>query len=101
MYHRNISIVYMKFDFPPFFKAISHPVRQTILNELKKSDELNVGDLVRRLKLSQSTVSHHLAILKKAGVVKVREEGAQSFHSVCCKKIGSCCDMMKRCFDED
>ena len=91
----------MKFQFPPFFKAISHPVRQTILNELKESDELNVKDLVKKLKLSQSTVSHHLGILKRAGVVSVREEGAQSLYSVCCKRIGSCCDMMKKCFDDD
>lgn len=60
-----------------------------------------MNDLVKKLKLSQSTVSYHLAILKNAGVVKVREEGAQSFYTVCCKRIGSCCDMMKNCFKDD
>ncbi len=90
----------MPFPFPPFFKAVSHPVRQKILNELFDKGERNVSYLVKKLKLSQSTVSHHLAILKKAGIVKTREEGTQTFYYLCCDMVGSCCDMMKNFFSK-
>jgi len=86
------------FCFPSFFKAIGNPVRQQILEELQKSDELNVTDLVKKLGLAQATVSHHLAILKKAGAVKIRTEGTNSFYSVCCKKAAEHCCMLERFF---
>jgi len=89
----------MNFSFPPFFKAVGNPVRQKILNELYNKKELNVNDLVKKLDLSQSTVSHHLGILKKAGIVKIREEGTQTFYSLCCDKIGGCCTNMKKFFE--
>jgi ArsR family transcriptional regulator len=88
------------FPFPPFFKAISHPVRQKIMNVLYEKGEQNVNQLVRKLKLSQSTVSHHLGILKKAGVVKTREEGAQTYYNLCCDMVSCCCDMMKKFFNK-
>jgi ArsR family transcriptional regulator len=87
-----------KFCFPSFFKAIGHPVRQRILEELQKSGELNVGELVKRLGLAQSTVSHHLSLLKKSGAVKVRAEGTQSFCSVCCEKSVECCCTLEKFF---
>jgi len=87
-----------KFCFPSFFKAIGHPVRQQILEELKKNGELNVNDLVKKLGLTQATVSHHLALLKKTGAVKVRESGTSSFYSVCCDKAADCCCSLERFF---
>lgn len=86
------------FCFPSFFKAIGHPVRQKILEELRKSGELNVGDLVKKLGLAQATVSHHLALLKKSGAVKVRTEGANSFYSICCEKAADCCCSLEKFF---
>lgn len=79
------------FHFPPFFKAISHPVRQKIINLLKDKKELSVNALVKELGLSQSTVSHHLAILRKARAVSTREDGPQVFYSVCCQHLANCC----------
>jgi ArsR family transcriptional regulator len=87
-----------KFCFPSFFKAIGHPVRQRILEELQRYGELNVNDLVKKLGLAQATVSHHLAILKKAGAVKMRTEGTHSLYSVCCKKAAKCCCMLDKFF---
>jgi len=87
-----------KFCFPSFFKAIGNPVRQRILEELQKSGELNVADLVKKLGLAQATVSHHLALLKKSGAVKVRTAGTQSLYSVCCEKSAECCCMLEKFF---
>ncbi|MFA5249453.1 MAG: metalloregulator ArsR/SmtB family transcription factor [Candidatus Paceibacterota bacterium] len=84
--------------FPSFFKAIGHPVRQRILEELRKSGELNVSDLVKRLGLAQATVSHHLALLKKSGAVKMRTEGTNSFYGICCEKSADCCCFLEKFF---
>jgi len=86
------------FCFPSFFKAIGHPVRQQILEELQKSGELNVAEIVKKLGLSQPTISHHLSILKESGAIKVRTKGTQSIYSVCCDKASECCCSLEKFF---
>ncbi|HBI04934.1 MAG TPA: transcriptional regulator [Paenibacillaceae bacterium] len=56
-------------------KAIGHPVRLKILDHLSKQDGYYCGDLVGLVGLAQSTVSHHLKILKDAGLVITEEKG--------------------------
>jgi len=53
------------------FEVLAEPNRRRIL-ELLRQDELPVGELVRRLKMSQPSVSKHLRVLRDAGVVSVR-----------------------------
>jgi DNA-binding transcriptional ArsR family regulator len=86
------------YTFPPFFRAIGHPVRQKIICILHPDKELPVNKLVEELKLSQSTVSHHLSILKKANILRAREEGAQTHYSICCETIASCCASLQKFF---
>lgn len=86
------------FCFPAFFKAIGHPVRQRILEELRKNGELNVADLVKKMGLAQATVSHHLALLKKSGAVKIRTDGASSYYSICCDQAAECCCSLGKFF---
>jgi DNA-binding transcriptional ArsR family regulator len=86
------------FCFPTFFKAIGNPVRQRIVNILHSKKEVKVKDLVEELKLSQSTVSHHLAILKNAKIVESREEGVEAYYSLCCKTITNCCSHLEKFF---
>lgn len=84
------------YTFPLFFRAIGHPARQKIVSILHSEKELPVNKLVEKLKLSQSTVSHHLSILKKADIVKTREEGAQVCYSLCCDTVANCCAGLQR-----
>ncbi len=74
-----------------FFSAVGHPVRQEILDLLKKEGELHVGSIVERLHVSQSTVSHHLSILKKSKVLNTREDGTRVYYSICRETIEKCC----------
>ena len=83
------------YKFPLFFKAIGHPVRQKILNILRNKGEVSVKELVKKLQLSQSTVSHHLSILKKARVVNTRQDKTQTFYSICCHTITCCCTKLQ------
>lgn len=51
-------------------KALAHPARIAILRHLIENPSCVCGDIVDALPLSQSTVSQHLAELKKIGLIK-------------------------------
>jgi predicted transcriptional regulator len=60
-------------------KAIAHPARIAILQELIKANACICGDLVDELGLAQATISQHLKELKNAGLIQGTIEGV----SVC------------------
>lgn len=62
-------------------KAIAHPSRLQILCALV-GQELTVGDLVKRLNLSQSAVSQHLGRMKAAGILEDRRSGNQVYYTL-------------------
>src|SRR4051812_2777387 len=57
-----------------FFKTLGHETRLQIVGLLANS-ERSVGDLAELLKLTEPTVSHHLAMMKELGLLGVRAEG--------------------------
>jgi len=59
------------------FKAMSDPFRLAILKLLREG-ELCVCEIVTAFDKPQSSTSHHLAILKRAGLVKERKDGKWS-----------------------
>ena len=73
-----------------FAKALADPTRQEIM-ELICCRALSVGDIVDAVGVSQPTVSHHLAILREAGLVNVRSEGKQTFYSLNQGRVALCC----------
>jgi ArsR family transcriptional regulator len=64
-------------------KAVADPTRLKILKLLKQKGCCSIGksegmcacDIEDRIKLSQPTISHHMAILAKAGLVQAQKEG--------------------------
>lgn len=56
------------------FKALSDPTRLKIMYILKNG-ELCVCEIMAALEKPQSTISHHLNVLKNAGLIKWRKEG--------------------------
>ena len=60
-------------------KAIAHPARIAILQELIKANACICGDLVEELGLAQATISQHLKELKNAGLIQGTVDGV----SVC------------------
>lgn len=80
----------MKFDPVLFAKAIADDTRQKIMSECCCC-WISVGDLASKLEFSQPTISHHLAILRDAGLVESREEGKQTFYTLNQERIAVCC----------
>jgi predicted transcriptional regulator len=60
-------------------KALAHPARIAILQEIIKSNTCICGDLVNEFGLAQATISQHLKELKNAGLIQGTIEGV----SVC------------------
>ena len=83
----------MKFDPVLFAKAISDDTRQKIMGACCCC-ELSVNEIVEKMEVSQPTVSHHLAILREAGLVTVREEGKQAFYTLNQDQVVYCCGQL-------
>lgn len=63
--------------------ALGDESRQHIILEMLKMKNCSgarVGEITERTCLSRPTVSHHLQILKDAGIVKIRKEGTMNFY---------------------
>ena len=82
----------MKTTFNPvlFAKAIADETRQKIMSECCCC-WLSVSEIVEKMEVSQPTVSHHLAILRDAGLVNIREEGKQTFYTLNQERVAVCC----------
>ena len=65
------------------FKLFADETRLRILFCLKGRKELNVQTLCRLVQQTQPAVSHHLALLRMAGVVKMRRAGKHNFYRIC------------------
>jgi ArsR family transcriptional regulator len=69
--------------------AVADPTRRSILATLKHRETataariggLCAGDIEERVHLSQSTVSHHMAILTRAGLVQTVKQGQWRWYS--------------------
>ncbi len=83
----------MKFDPVLFGKAIADETRQKIMS-ICCCRWLSVGDIVDKLDVTQPTVSHHLAILRDAGLVNLREEGKQTFYTLNQEHVSFCCGQL-------
>ena len=59
--------------FAETFKALSDPVRREILMLLKKN-RLSAGEIGSNFNMTGATISYHLNILKKAGLVFEQKE---------------------------
>jgi len=62
------------------FKLLADETRLQILFLLQQNQELHVRALCHVLKQSQPAVSHHLSLLRLAGVVEMRREGKHNFY---------------------
>lgn len=61
------------------YTALGDEHRQRILLTFERGERLNVGQIVEVSTLSRSAVSHHLKILREAGVLRSQKEGKEVY----------------------
>src|SRR5580658_2938862 len=67
-------------DLASTFKALADPTRVAIVNRLSTADSVCVCDLTAAFDLSQPTISHHLRILRDAGLVEAERRGTWAYY---------------------
>src|ERR1700685_1130856 len=67
-------------DLAAAFKALADPTRVAIVNRLSTTDEVCVCDLTAAFELSQPTISHHLRILRAAGLIEAESRGTWAYY---------------------
>lgn len=87
-------------DVVEFAKAIADETRQHIM-KLCCCQRLTVSEITEQIGVSQPTVSHHLAILRDAGLVTVEREGREAYYSLNCERITVCCGQLMLTFAPD
>jgi DNA-binding transcriptional ArsR family regulator len=80
-----------------FAKAIADSTRQQIMKYCC-CEWRSVTEIVSHMGVTQPTVSHHLAILRDAGLVDIRREGKQAFYRLDQKRIANCCGVLSQTF---
>jgi ArsR family transcriptional regulator, arsenate/arsenite/antimonite-responsive transcriptional repressor len=73
-------------DLVQLFKLLGDETRLRILYYLVQQDELNVRSLCKLLRQSQPAVSHHLALMRVAGVIECRRDGKHNFYHLVPKR---------------
>jgi DNA-binding transcriptional ArsR family regulator len=63
------------------FNAVAEPRRRRILT-LLKSGERSVNDVARNLRVPQPLASKHLGVLRRVGLVRVREAGQRRLYAL-------------------
>jgi len=65
------------------FKALSHPVRVQILDLISQGGgELCACNIEEHFNLTQPTISHHLKVLREAGLIRSENRGVWVHHQV-------------------
>jgi ArsR family transcriptional regulator len=81
-------------DLVKLFKLLSDETRLRILYYLTQRSELHVRALCDLLHESQPAVSHHLALLRVAGLIERRREGKHNFYGLKTRQFSTLLDML-------
>jgi ArsR family transcriptional regulator len=63
------------------FKALNDETRRGILELLKKRD-MSAGEIAEQFNISKPSISHHLDLLKQAGLVVANKDGQFIHYSI-------------------
>ncbi|MGI6559641.1 MAG: ArsR/SmtB family transcription factor [Limnochordia bacterium] len=77
-------------------KALAHPLRLRIIDYLAREGPRCVAEIVDEVGGSQSTVSKHLAVLRKAGIIRGRKEALMVYYELCTP----CVEQFFHCIDK-
>jgi ArsR family transcriptional regulator len=81
-------------DLVKLFKLLSDETRLRILYYLTQRSELHVRALCELLHESQPAVSHHLALLRVAGLIERRRQGKHNYYGLKTRQFSTLLDML-------
>lgn len=78
-------------------KAIAHPMRIQILSYLEDGKKLTVTEIHEKLKIEQSTTSHHLGIMKDKGVLSSHRDGKNTYYFLKHDQLSNIVECIAKC----
>ena len=88
----------MAIDCVEFCKALADETRQRIL-EMLLEEEMSVSAITEAFSMAQPSISHHLSVLKRFGLVTSRKEGKHVFYAINRDNVVACCGRLIAKFD--
>ena len=85
-------------------KALAHPARLFIVDELARRGERCVCELTKMIGTDMSTVSRHLSMLKAAGIIEDQKRGSQVYYKLriqCVADFFECVESVMACNVKD
>ncbi len=85
--------MFMRFSVPDVFRALADRHRLKMLQLLRRGPR-TAGELARHFRMTQPAVSHHLAVLRRAGCALAEKRGKEVYYSLngCC--LEECCGQL-------
>ncbi|MBC7851581.1 MAG: helix-turn-helix transcriptional regulator [Chitinophagaceae bacterium] len=77
-------------------RALNHKLRQQIVKLIDERKRITVTEIYVHLRLEQSVASQHLAILRRAGIVKTDRDGKFIYYSISTQRI----TQIMKCVDD-
>jgi DNA-binding transcriptional ArsR family regulator len=77
-------------------RAINNGHRKLLIELLAKKGEMDVSSIYKSLKWEQPVASQHLAILRRAGIVKTRRDGKWIYYSINEKRMKELMEFAKK-----
>jgi DNA-binding transcriptional ArsR family regulator len=68
-------------EFLEVLRALADETRQQIIVLASGREEVNVNEIAKNFSLSRPTISHHLNVMKRVKLLKMRKEGKEIFYS--------------------
>jgi len=85
-------------DCVKFCQALADETRQRIL-EMLLEREMCVSEIAEAFPMSQPTISHHLDVLKRLGLLTSRKQGKQVYYATDQKQVVRCCGQLRARFE--
>ena len=84
----NLKLVFLRLKKAAMIlRALNHKLRQLLIKLIDEHQKITVTEIYVNLRLEQSVVSQHLAILRRAGIVITQREGKFIFYSLNYKRL--------------
>ena len=80
------------------FKALGHPARIAIIENLLMHDNLNCNDLRSYIQLAQATISAHIKELHDVGILDVKVVGSNAYYGIYKKTLEQVTDYLNKVF---
>jgi DNA-binding transcriptional ArsR family regulator len=78
-------------------KAMAHPLRIAILQELDRKEKMTVTEIFESLHIAQAVASHHLGILKNKGIIACKREGKNIYYFIRIQQLNQMLECINRC----